>query len=151
MAKVNKMNRNKKIRKTSAKILLFILMGPITGFTGTLDLSRPYGIGLSFVGTRQDASQIKGSGIGAGMELYLRYRLSPRFTLTGATGIFSVTDDIFKSAHTKSTLMPSIELRSEINLISHNWFRPFLVSGVHFFGASSNAAGLADLPNMKHD
>ena len=107
------------------------------GQAGILNISRPHSIGFLLVGTRQDASQINDSGMGGGAEFFLRYGITSRLTLSGSTGIFTITDNVFRMDRMKTTIIPSVELRTEYNFIRGEWFKPFLYSGFHFHGAST--------------
>lgn len=105
--------------------------------SGTSGIGRPNSLGLLLVGSRQDASQIGGSGLGLGVEVFLRYRLTSRVSLAGATGVFTVTDDILRTENRKTVFLPSLELRGEYDFIRGEWFRPFVYLGFHFVGAST--------------
>jgi len=97
----------------------------------------PDAAGLVFVGTRRDAAQTTGSGLGAGAELFLRFNLQDGYFITTSTGIYTVTDDILRSETHKTTLLPAMELRLGYQMNPNAWFRPFFTAGFHFCGAAT--------------
>ena len=101
------------------------------------DFMVPDAAGIAFVGTRRDASQISGSGMGGGVELFLRYNLQLRYFMTVSTGAYSVTDDLLKSDNQKTILLPSVELCLGQQFNPHTWVQPFYHIGFHFCGAST--------------
>jgi tol-pal system protein YbgF len=117
---------------------------------GDWSLTRPGGVGFVLVGTRQDASQMQGSGLGLGAEVFLRYPLSSRLALSGGTGLYTATDDIFKMENQKSVFLPTLELRAEWTLSRGEWFKPFVYSGIQFFGATSHVRGIEGAQYSEH-
>ena len=114
---------------------------------GDLSLTRPSSVGFALVGTRQDASQMQGSGLGLGAELFLRYSLSSRLNLSGGIGLYTATDDIFMMENQKSVFLPTVELRAEFIFSRGQWFKPFVYTGIQFLGASSQ---YRDTQGTKH-
>lgn len=116
-------------------LTVLIIICTVNAFS--TDFIIPDAAGLVFVGTRRDAAQTTGSGLGAGVELFLRYNLEGGYFLSTSTGVYTVTDDIFKSETHKTTLLPAFELRLGYQMNPNAWFRPFFTSGFHFCGAAT--------------
>jgi len=91
---------------------------------------RPDEMGGQFVGTRQDASQIPGSGIGPGLSLFFRYQLSPRILLDLSTGLATATDDVFNAERAQSVLLPNINLKTNLLLLKDAKMSPFIYTGL---------------------
>ena len=91
---------------------------------------HPDAVGGQFVGTRQDASQIPGSGIGPGIMVFFRYDLSPRILLDFSTGVTTATDDIFGSQMAKSVLFPNFTLRTNYKVLKDAKMTPILYLGL---------------------
>lgn len=119
-------------------ILAVSFTAGLSANAGNWNLNRPGGVGFALVGTRQDASQMHSSGLGLGMEVFLRYPLSSQFNLSVGTGFSTATDDIFKMENQKLVFLPTLELRAEFVLFRGEWFRPFVYSGVQFLGAATH-------------
>ncbi|MBN2103454.1 tetratricopeptide repeat protein [bacterium] len=91
---------------------------------------QPDEMGGQFVGTRQDASQIPGSGMGPGLSLFFRYQLSPRILLDFSTGLATVTDDIFRAERAQSVMLPNINLRTNFLFLKNAKMSPFVYTGL---------------------
>ncbi|OVE78890.1 hypothetical protein BVY01_04200 [bacterium I07] len=118
-------------------VMFVLLLSHGMSYAGLEGLIQPSKIGFLLVGTRQDAAQVGGSGLGIGGELYLGYRLNHKWALSAATGIFTATDDIFQSNTMKTVFLPSFEIRAEYMLMQGSFIQPFVHSGFHLHNAST--------------
>lgn len=114
-------------------------------------ITSPRNVGFLVIGTRQDAAQLPGSGLGAGSEVFIRYGLKNKFSLAGALGILGVTDDVLRTERRKLIMLPSLEFRTEYLIIKAPWFRPFLYSGIQFNGAYTKITDAAGVENSSYD
>lgn len=118
------------------RILEFIICAiVITGvisvaYADEFKITQPDAVGGGFVGTRQDQGQVGTSGLGPGIELFLKYNLSPNVFLTMGTGISGVYDKILTSDVWKTTLFPLAELKLGYNLGKGPKFMPYIYGGL---------------------
>jgi len=104
--------------------------GSLTLYGQNFSLTRPDDIGGSFVGTRQDQGQIGSSGMGPGLEMFLKYNLSKSAYLKTGLGIGSIYDNMFSWENVKVSLVPSFDLLLGYNLSKTSNFVPFVFGGV---------------------
>jgi len=122
------MKRYQTITLSLSLILAFSTVG-----ARDLGITRPSHVGFHMIGTRQDASQMSGSGIGLGAEIFLRYPLSSRLDLNIGAGYMTATDDVFKANKQKAILLPSIEARVSYKLAPSPSFATYIYAGVHVY------------------
>jgi len=132
-------------------ILVFFITGIGSQAAGQDRFSSPSTIGILGVGVHQDASQLSHAGLGPGVELFLRYNVSSWFSITGATGLLTVTDDLLQTKQVRTIMIPSVELWSELRFAEWNWFQPFIHFGTHFFGASTEVFGAGSSQSTGHE
>jgi TolA-binding protein len=98
-----------------------------------VNLLRPDEIGGQMVGTRKDASQIPGSGIGPGLALFFRYNLSPRLLLDISSGYATATDDIMATQLAEAVLFPNLTVKTTFKALADARLTPVFQLG--FMGA----------------
>ena len=109
---------------------LFIAILATRGISlGATHPLKPDAVGGSFVGTRQDANQIGGSGFGPGFSVVFRYDLSPRVMLDLNAGFTSATDDILSSEFAEAVLFPTATVKAYFKLLDEARMSPFLHVG----------------------
>jgi TolA-binding protein len=109
---------------------LFLLVLAVQGLSlGAAHPLKPDAVGGSFVGTRQDANQIGGSGFGPGFAVVFRYDLSPRVMLDLNAGFVSATDDVLASEFAEAVLFPSATVKGYFKLLKEVRMSPFLHVG----------------------
>ena len=119
--------------RTSLLLLCFMTLVMFNSQAMDLGVTRPSHFGVQLVGTRQDASQMNGSGMGMGAEVFLRYPLARQVNLSVGLGFMTASDNVFKTDIQKSILLPSGEVRVEWTLPSTPSFLPFIYAGLHVF------------------
>jgi tol-pal system protein YbgF len=90
---------------------------------------KPDAVGGSFIGTRQDANQIGGSGFGPGFSVVFRYDLSPRVMLDLNAGYSSAMDDILSTEFAEAVLFPTATVKAYFKLLKEARMSPFLHAG----------------------
>ncbi|MBN2102552.1 tetratricopeptide repeat protein [bacterium] len=124
-------------------IAVFIVCFSGLVFAKGFSITKPDAVGGNLVGMTQDkASYGKGTPledeliIGPGVEFFLKYDVSPRFFLTLGTGINTVNHSYkipnFESSRT--TFIPTFEVKAAYKPWSGNKFSPFLMAGLYGFG-----------------
>lgn len=98
-----------------------------------LGFTHPSHVGFHLIGTRQDASQMSGSGMGLGAEIFLRYPLSSRLDLCIGAGYMTAMDDVFKAQKQKAILLPSIEAKISYRIAPTPTFATYIYAGVHVY------------------
>ena len=119
-------------------VVLLLLMSSLV--FGQFNLSKPDAAGGNFVATNQDRSSMAGgttaSGIGAGpgADFFLKYNLNPNVYLTAGTGIYTITDKIFKMENFRSTLLPYFEVKVGYTVNPASKITPVFFGGLTAFG-----------------
>ncbi|MCK5148495.1 tetratricopeptide repeat protein [bacterium] len=120
--------------KTRLFLMTIIVMAANSAFAlNVASILHPEEVGFHLVGTRQDASQMGGSGVGPGAEIFLGYHLNKKLHLAIGAGFMTATDDIFKAKFSKAVLLPSLEARLSYTLSKSNSFRTFIFMGFHVY------------------
>lgn len=115
-------------------IMIFLLMVGAANVTGQgFKLTQPNAVGGSFVATHLDGLG-ESSSAGPGLNLFLKYNISPQFFLTMGTGIHKIYDELLSSNVVNTTLFPIFELQAGYNLIRDAQFAPYVFAGVTGFG-----------------
>ncbi len=94
-------------------------------------------IGFALTGVKQDASQMRGNGIGLGVEGYFRYPVSEKFRLSAAAGIHSASDDLFRMNIQKTVFLPTLELKVEFQPFSFSIINPFFYTGLQAYSVET--------------
>lgn len=120
--------------------------------TDGTEVFKPRSIGFHLVGTRRDASQMAGSGMGSGGQLSLEFYLTRKVSFLASGGILTASDDFFETETQKIILLPSIDFAFKYNMVTGQVFQPFLTAGFGFYNstikqitASGSNTGNADL------
>ena len=98
-----------------------------------LNLTRPDAVGGHFVASHLDGAGGT-SGLGPGLELFLKYNLTPRTFLHAGTGVYSIMDGNFTPDTFTETLLPTFEVQAGYGLTEGTSFTPFIYGGLHAFG-----------------
>ncbi|MFH1943743.1 MAG: tetratricopeptide repeat protein [bacterium] len=122
-----------------ASIWMFAICGWSFLRAQNQEIGRPDAIGCVLVGTRQDAAQVGASGMGLGAELFLQYRIAPKFYISAGAGILTATDDIFRMENQKTVFFPSLEMRVRYDILGGGRFQPFFYSGFQFYNAATTS------------
>ena len=118
-------------------MMVLIVLGFSTqGMGQGLKLSQPNAVGGSLVGTHLDGL-VKSSSMGPGLEVFLKYNVSPRFMLSAGTGILTATDGTLSMENFRTTLFPTVEVRAGYGLTEGSKFLPFIYGGLQAFGFKS--------------
>lgn len=99
-------------------------------------ITQPTAIGGGLVVTHQDGLG-ESTAAGPGLELFLKYNISPKVFLSAGTGIYTVTDETLKMKNFRTTLFPTVEVKAGYNFIQGQKFVPFAFVGLHAFGWKS--------------
>ncbi len=121
-------------------VLLIFMSG--SAVKASMNLGRPDAVGGGLVGTRQDASQIGSSGIGPGIEFFVKYNASPKIFVTAGLGISTIYDKILTWENFKTTLLPDLEVKAAYKLSEGSTILPFLYGGLCVFRHSTEIKGL---------
>lgn len=124
-------------------LVLCLLTGlaiPIHGQVSLQKIFQPDAVGASFNATHLDGLA-ESMSAGPGIELFLKYNLSPRLFLTAGTGISLVYDDVLTTQNFKQTLLPNFDIKLGYNLIPGSKFTPFVFFGLHGFGSTVSVLG----------
>lgn len=140
-------------RITAAAVLVTLLMGLATAVQADeREVFKPRSIGFHLVGTRRDASQMAGSGMGSGGELSMEFYLTRKVSFLASGGILTASDDFFETEKQKIILLPSFDFAFKYNMRTGQVFQPFLMAGFGFYNstvkeiaASGSNTGNADL------
>jgi len=112
-------------------VFVLLLVGITSqGMGQGFKITQPNAVGGSFVGTHFDGVD----GMGPGLEMFLKYNISPRLFLSAGTGISTITDGTFKMENFRTTLLPTLEIRAGYGLTEGSQFLPFIYGGLHAFG-----------------
>jgi len=118
-------------------ISMFIVLGMVifslSAFGQGFNITKPSAIGGSFVATHLDGLA-KATSAGPGLELFIRYDISPSFFLALGTGIRTIYDDLLKYNNSRITLFPTADLKFGFNLLKQSKFKPFIFAGVQSLG-----------------
>jgi len=93
---------------------------------------KPDAVGGSFVATHQDGL-VKSTSAGPGLELFLKYKISPKMFITTGAGISTIYDDMLSYKSFKTTLLPTAEIKAGYNLFSVKHFSPFVFAGLQAY------------------
>ncbi len=97
-------------------------------------ITQPAAMGGNFVGTHLDGVG-ETTDAGPGLELFLKYNISPRFFIAPGIGMSTITDGMLKMENSKITLLPAVEIKGGINLTQGSSFLPFVYAGFHAYGS----------------
>jgi len=115
-------------------IIVFLLMVGAANVMGQgFKLTQPNAIGGSFVATHLDGLG-ESSSAGPGLNLFLKYNISPQFFLTMGTGVHKIYDGTLSSDAFNTTLFPIFELKAGYNIIREAQFSPYVFAGLTGFG-----------------
>ena len=123
-------------------IMLLIFMSSSMLMGAQMNLTKPDAVGGGLVGTRQDAAQIGSSGIGPGIEFFLKYNASPKIFVTTGLGISTIYDNILTWDNFKMTLLPNLEVKAAYKLSEGSKLLPFIFGGLCAFSHSTEVKGL---------
>jgi len=114
-------------------ILILLIFGAANVMGQGFKLTQPNAIGGSFVATHLDGLE-NSSSAGPGLNLFLKYNISPQFFMTMGTGVHKIYDGTLSSDNVNTTLFPILELKAGYNLIRDSQFSPYIFAGVTGFG-----------------
>jgi tol-pal system protein YbgF len=109
-------------------------------------LTQPDAVGGNLVGMTQDLTSYEATpqmkledrmAIGPGIEFFLKYDVSPKLFLTIGTGVNTINHPYLNVTSSRTTLLPTLELKMAYQLMPGESFSPFLMAGVHAFGHTS--------------
>ncbi|MBN2029760.1 tetratricopeptide repeat protein [bacterium] len=112
-------------------------------------LTQPAAIGGSFVATHLDGMP-ELTDAGPGLELFIKYNISPRIFIAPAVGVSTITDGTLTMENFRTTLLPTVELKAGINLMQGSNFLPFIYAGAHAFGSKTTVSA-PPLPSFTTD
>jgi len=127
-------------------MLTLVLAILVSGFSGDalsqgFRLSQPDEAGGFLTGMHPDAttgSGIKSSAMGPGVDLFIRYKLSPNFMVSTGTGIYTVYDKSFAWENWKITMFPTFETKFFIMPTGTRSVIPMAIAGLQVFGWKSS-------------
>jgi tol-pal system protein YbgF len=96
-------------------------------------LNQPDEVGGSFTAMHQDALK-SSSSAGPGLEVFIRYRVSPNFMLSAGTGFYTAMDKTFSWDVYKTTMFPSLEIKGIIMPQGNRKVIPMGFAGLNMFG-----------------
>lgn len=105
-----------------------------------LKLTQPNAVGGGLVFTNQDRGNnplLTKVGAGPGLEFFVRYNINPKFSLSAATGLQTITDKILTMDRFRMTLVPTLEIKAAWNPMPENSIKPILFAGLSAFGWKS--------------
>jgi TolA-binding protein len=114
-------------------VVLGLMIFSLTVHGQGFKITQPSAIGGSFVATHLDGL-VKATSAGPGLEVFIRYDLSPSFFISAGTGIRAIYDDLLKYENIRITLFPTIDLKIGFNLLKQSTFTPFLFAGIQALG-----------------
>jgi tol-pal system protein YbgF len=137
-------------------ILTLALVIIICGTGGTtygqgFRLSQPDEIGGCLTAMHPDASNvpgIKSSAMGPGLDLFIRYRLSPNWMLSTGTSYYTLMDKSFSWDVFKTTLFPSFETKVYVMPSGNKKITPVGFAGLQVFGWKSTVKYLDPVSNV---
>ncbi len=112
-------------------------------------IMQPAAIGGSFVATHLDGMP-EMTDAGPGLELFIKYNISPRLFIVPAIGINTITDGTLTMENFRTTLLPAVELKAGIHLTQGSSFLPFIYVGAHAFGSKTTVSA-PPLPSFTTD
>jgi tol-pal system protein YbgF len=99
-----------------------------------LQITQPNAVGGSFIATHLDGKDGGGiSGLGPGLDVFIRYNVSPKVFLSGGLGLRSIMDGTFSKENMSASLLPSFELQAGYNLTDGSKLTPFVHGGLQAF------------------
>jgi len=137
-------------RKHSIAAMLFLMTGFLAAQTKVESKLTPRSVGFSLVGTRHDAAQTSGSGMGLGGQISLDFKLTRSLILTAGAGILTATDDIFAMNNRKTIFLPSLDFSVKYNLMRERAFQPFMYGGLGFYNATDKVKLPTGTTTSKH-
>lgn len=123
-------------------LAVFILHWNGDAFSQGFRLSQPDEAGGFFTAMHPDGSMdpsIKSSAMGPGLDLFIRYRLSPNFMVSTGTGIYTVMDRSFSWENWKTTMFPTFETKFYMMPSGTRSVTPFALVGMQVFGWKATA------------
>ena len=106
-------------------------------------LTQPNAVGGNLVGMQQDLTSYETApgmkledkmAIGPGVEFFLKYNVSPALFMTIGTGINTINHPFADVTSSRTTFLPTLELKAAYKLITEGSFSPFLMAGLQAFG-----------------
>ncbi len=122
---------------------LIVMIAGLVGLASAqgFRLNKPDAVGGGLVAVHQDGVG-ESTSAGAGLEIFLKYNISPKFFITAGTGVYTVTDGSFQMDTFRTTLFPTAEVKAGFNLIQGSKFTPIIFFGIHGYGhKTTNKAG----------
>ncbi len=134
-------------RRVNLYIVVLLCVILFTSLKGQgFRLTQPAAIGVSFVATHLDGMP-EMTDVGPGLELFIKYNISPRLFIAPAIGVSTITDGTLTMENFRMTLLPAVELKAGINLTEGSSFLPFVYVGAHAFG-SKTTVSVPPLPSF---
>ena len=119
-------------------IIAVLTAGLATVYGAGFQLSQPDEAGGSLVATHLDGLQ-SSSSAGPGLDLFIRYRLSPKFMISAGTGIATIMDKSFAWDFFKTTLFPNVEIKGILTPSQNPKVVPMIFAGLNAFGSKWTA------------
>jgi len=129
----------KKLMLTTALAVLMVCFFGAASGQG-FRLSQPDEAGGFLAAMHPDASTgsgIKSSAMGPGLDLFVRYKLSPNFMVSTGTGIYTVMDKSFSWENFKITMFPTFETKVYLMPSGNGSVTPMAIAGLQVFGWKS--------------
>jgi tol-pal system protein YbgF len=123
---------------TALAVFLSGLYG--VAFSQGFRLSQPDEAGGFFTAMHPDAStgsEIKTSAMGPGVDLFIRYKLSPNIMVSTGTGIYTIMDKTFAWDQWKSTMFPTFETKFFLMPSGNRSVTPMAIAGLQVYGWKS--------------
>lgn len=129
----------KRLMLTTALAVLFTCFFGAASGQG-FRLSQPDEAGGFITAMHPDASTgsgIKSSAMGPGLDLFIRYKLSPNFMVSTGTGIYTIMDKSFSWDLFKTTMFPTFETKFYLMPSGNQKVVPMAIAGLQVFGWKS--------------
>jgi tol-pal system protein YbgF len=120
---------------TALAVLVVCFFGAASG--QGFRLSQPDEAGGFLAAMHPDASTgsgIKSSAMGPGLDLFVRYKLSPNIMVSTGTGIYTVMDNSFSWENFKITMFPTFETKFYLMPSGNRSVTPMAIAGLQVFG-----------------
>jgi tol-pal system protein YbgF len=121
--------------KTALAVLVLCSIGAASG--QGFRLSQPDEAGGFIAAMHPHAvtgSGIKSSAMGPGLDLFIRYKLSPNFMVSTGTGIYTMMDKSFSWDQFKTTLFPTFETKFYLMPSGNRTVVPMALAGLQVYG-----------------
>jgi tol-pal system protein YbgF len=136
------------ILTTALGVLIVSFFGAASG--QGFRLSQPNEAGGFITAMHPDVSNgpgIKSSAMGPGLDLFIRYKLSPNIMVSTGTGIYTLMDKSFSWEHFKVTMFPTFETKFYFMPSGSRTVTPMAFAGLQVYGWKTAVKSLDPLDN----